>query len=69
MVSEVRTERNPHGPASRCVPVIYLDWSYLGAPYGSPKLLELDRLILLVDWTGSVLMEAPGAPVPFLIQT
>jgi len=47
--------------------VIYLDWSYLGAPYGSPKLLELDRLILLVDWTGSELVEAPGAPVPFLI--
>jgi len=50
-------------------PVIYLDWSYLGAPYGSPKLLELDPLILLVDWTGSRLVEAPGALVPFLIQT
>ncbi len=47
--------------------MVYLDWSYLGAPYGSPKLLELDRLILLVDWTGSVLMEAPSAPVLFLI--
>jgi len=66
-LSNVYSKYETETPSQLRQSVIYLDWSYLGAPYGSPKLLELDRLILLVDWTGSVLMEAPGALVPFLI--